>query len=57
MGNTLYKAIFERIQSPVVITDRTGSIVDTNNAFLSLIGVETKKQLAHCQRIKRSSMR
>ena len=44
MKETLYKAIFDHINSPVVVADTNG-IIDMNSAFLSLFNFSEKAQL------------
>lgn len=44
MEETLYKAIFDHIKSPVVVADTNG-IIDVNSAFLSLFNFSEKAQL------------
>src|SRR6056297_3947718 len=44
MKETLYKAIFDHIKSPVVVANENG-IIDMNSAFLSLFNFSEKEQL------------
>src|SRR6056297_4047500 len=44
MKEMLYKAIFDHINSPVVVADENG-IIDMNSAFLSLFNFSEKAQL------------